>query len=217
MFSLAAGLALSLIGAESRAGSFTLAQLIGGPTTSFTVDGLTFANFSYSATAGMPTASNVNVIFPILAGGGVGIEFQALFSALPGNLEDALIRYTVTGTAINDVYMAGNPDVNGGTGLARVTETIFSGNPPSGPAIAQISIDDSAPPGSLTGHAFFAPQSTITVVKDIGLNGGSKGATISFIDQTFSTIPEPASVALLGIGLSGLLTFRRFFKRVSVA
>jgi hypothetical protein len=30
-------------------------------------------------------------------------------------------------------------------------------------------------------------------------------------------IPEPVSVSLLGIGLSGLLTLRRFFKRTSIA
>jgi hypothetical protein len=39
------------------------------------------------------------------------------------------------------------------------------------------------------------------------------------VDQGYSqvAVPEPTSVALLGIGVTGFLAFRRFFKRTSVA
>ena len=51
--------------------------------------------------------------------------------------------------------------------------------------------------------------STLTDVKG---NPTSTGFTIDL-----SVVPEPASLALLGIGMTGFLAFRRLFKRVAVA
>jgi hypothetical protein len=45
-------------------------------------------------------------------------------------------------------------------------------------------------------------------------NGGTITGTGGF---TEAAVPEPASMALLGIGMTGLLAFRRFFKRNVVA
>jgi hypothetical protein len=46
---------------------------------------------------------------------------------------------------------------------------------------------------------------------------GSVTGLIVDMTGTATAVPEPASLALIGIGLSGLFTFRRFFKRASVA
>jgi hypothetical protein len=44
------------------------------------------------------------------------------------------------------------------------------------------------------------------------------GATTSYgVTNTPQGVPEPASVALLGIGMTGFLAFRRFFKKTPVA
>ena len=62
-FTLATGLlALGLGGTESRAGSATLAQLVGGATLS--EDGLTFSNFTYTPTpAGSPPDSSAVTVY----------------------------------------------------------------------------------------------------------------------------------------------------------
>jgi len=47
------------------------------------------------------------------------------------------------------------------------------------------------------------------------LTGLTSGVTDSLLHVT--VVPEPASFALLGIGMTGLLAFRRLFKRTSAA
>jgi hypothetical protein len=58
---------------------------------------------------------------------------------------------------------------------------------------------------------------SITVLKDIKITGGTDGASVTALEQDFSVVPEPMSIALLGIGLTGLFTFRRFLKRAFIA
>jgi hypothetical protein len=73
----------------------------------------------------------------------------------------------------------------------------------------------------------FAPFANGLGLEGITLvaEGGSFAQVISTVGASMTgsgsfsevAIPEPVSVALLGIGLSGLLTLRRFFRRTSVA
>jgi hypothetical protein len=43
------------------------------------------------------------------------------------------------------------------------------------------------------------------------------GVTGTGLNVTISSVPEPSSMALLGIGMTGFLAFRRLFKRTSAA
>ncbi len=217
-FTLATGmLVLGLGGTESRAGSATLAQLVGGATLS--EDGLTFSNFTYTPTpAGSPPDSSAVTVTTETVGGEIGLEFAGGFHALVNTTVDYLIKYEVTaapGVSINDATLSGNPFAGGATGgSATVSETI--GSTPTNNIAPVIQIDPATSSNSVT----FAPQPTIWVTKDILLVGGStQTSTLSVVDQVYSTtaIPEPASMALLGIGLSGLFTLRRLFRRTSVA
>ncbi len=209
-FTLATGLlALGLGGTESRAGSATLDLLIGGAT--LTEGDLTFSNFSYTPTpTGSPPAASAVDVTASLVGGLVQLEFDGGFHALANTTVDYLIKYEVTaapGVSITDAVLSGNPLAASG-GAAMVTETIN--------ALPPFAIDNATPSASVT----FAPQSTIFVTKDILMVGGTTGtSSLSFVQQSYSTtaIPEPASMALLGIGLSGLFTLRRLFRRTSVA
>jgi hypothetical protein len=60
---------------------------------------------------------------------------------------------------------------------------------------------------TMTATAFVGATSFAGVISTVGASATGAGAFSEIV------IPEPASIALLGIGLCGLLTFRRFCKR----
>jgi len=232
MLALAAGLvALSVGVGEVRAGGIvplpaTLDNFLVPPAANLgnfaIVGNLEFYDFTYTPTNVVPggpppppAASSV-VVSPFTAvAGETGITFTGGFFAPANTIYDYAITYKVTttdGSLITDGYQSIVGGNFGGTGLVSAGETITD---QKGNLLAHWESTLGEPVKSAT----WAGVNTIFVSKDILIVGGSVGATVSIIHQGFSTtmIPEPASMALLGIGLSGLLSFRRFIKRVSVA
>jgi len=197
--------------------------------------GIELSDFSYSAvdsggalappsTAVYVKGSTVDTGGPIsgLPPGELGVQFQLPIAVTAGQEVDSLLTYKVTalnGFKIHDVFLAGNPAATG-TGLASVTETVTTLGGVN--LLPKRESPLSIFPGVTVGPvSLLSDQTSILVTKDIIASGGTNGAaTLSFMTQGYSTttipnvtIPEPASLALLGIGLSSLFTIRRFLKR----
>jgi len=215
-FGLAAAMLVWGSGAnQAHAASILLSDLIASGGT-FTEDSLTFKIDTY--TSATSPANSVFVTFPVPGSTETGFTLTGAFGAPIAGTADANLVYTVTaapGSFINDATLSGNPAAVG-TGVASVTETLHQGASPTGPLIPTtppLFISSTTPPGPGPIHATFAQQTQITVVKDIEAQGGSGGASLSSVTQTFSVVPEPGSMGLLGIGMAGYLTLRRLMRR----
>ncbi len=166
----------------------------------FTVGDKTFSDFSYAATEDMPRSDAVNVIPIQDCDGNFGVRFQGGFIDLPGGSpSDALITYAVMparGREIVDVHLAGNMELVG-PGIAQVVES-FLPTFPNGPTLT---IFDDGQVQQLIDWADLPRPigSKLFVQKDILLRSdvGGVSASVSFVDQTFSQIPEPSSFVLL--------------------
>jgi len=169
---------------------------------------LLFSNFQFTGTASggapMPTAANTTFV-PITTGfgGQLGFELVDGWIAEAGWTSGATITYTVSmcphGCGITDATL----EMNGGA-QSPGTASITLSNTTNPPANFNLVV---TPAGNIMGTSF--PGVTSLGLQDvISSNGGPQGgggfAHISGDYNVFSfTVPEPASLALLGTALFG--------------
>jgi hypothetical protein len=174
----------------------------------------TFSGFSYSTDPvnSPPSAANIGLSAFLPPGSNEsGIEFRGGFNAMPGMTVDYSISYTVTaptGFLINDAVLSAAMGNNGGTGSVSIVELLTF--PGGSSQSMEVSL-----PGSSSASLSFPGVSSILVQKDMFLNGGSLGANVTFVNQGFSSVPEPASIISMGFGMAVVIltAVRRFSKR----
>jgi hypothetical protein len=182
--------------------------------TACTVGDKTFSDFGYTASGTLGLTPDQVTVTPVLAGGEFGFDFTASWQTFAGFTSDSLITYTVTagpGFSIADANLA--IAGFGATGIAQVSVTDTFSN------LSHLFVFfnpscDTLHTCVITDATTFPGVQSLNVVKDIGLISATGGVGhLSFVSNTVSQVPEPASLGLLGTSLLGLGYFIRKKKK----
>ena len=204
--------------------SINLASLDGPNGLAVLIRDKLFADFSFAYSDSDTNAGNdmVASYFTLTAIGGpqIGFNLTSLASmTATGELSRwIVIGYSVTvtnspGALISDVHLDFGSTVNG-VAYAEVVEDVstngFEGFPVYQADVFNLSVVELKPADTVVPSS---PQQEFWITKEIILSSQAPGptnyATISYINQTFSQIPEPSTAALCLCNLGALVLLRR--------
>lgn len=138
--------------------------------------------------------------------GSILVDTTASFTLTsPAGATASGFTFTYNSTAISDLTLVSAP---AGTNISSdgVSMITIDLSPPTGgPASFEWTFKDPGPGPIGVVAAFLFSGTPVEFGAKTEFNVSNKA------------VPEPASLALLGIGMTGFLAFRRFFKKTSVA
>jgi len=165
-----------------------------------------------------PQAGAISVT-AVQIGGEYGMRFNGPWSAATGDLADTTIGFRVTADdpwLISDNTLAVTAFGADKGGMASISENVFSADPTktfSTPvANKYVYYINDANFKAVDHKVFVQALKDVWVVKDVVVNGSSAAgasAHVSEFYQTFSQIPEPATLSLLIAGAVVVVSRRR--------
>jgi hypothetical protein len=214
----------------SDGGSVNFSNLVGTNGLSVMIGDKLFANFGFQYT---DTSGNMGdylnasdlVLSALSNQVGFGVSIQVPLVSVGPVIKDLTLMFSAQVTNSNNLISDLHLDFTGsasGNGIAAVDESVYTNGFGTG-NLANLSLTLTSagyvPLSGQTNVTFIPPESKIWIDKDVFVSGNpddlpdgnppSDFASISIIDQTFSQIPEPSTMALLGVGMAGLLIVRR--------